>query len=46
MTLGLTVLKKGPCVFDLVYVGHPDHRDAGLEAFRTFRDGFQARFEP
>ena len=46
VALGLTVLKKGPCVFDLVYIGHPDHRDEGLAAFRSFRDGFQARIEP
>lgn len=44
--IGLTVLKKGPCVFDLVYVGHPDHAEEGLAAFRTFRDGFRARVEP
>jgi hypothetical protein len=46
VALGLTVLKNGPCVFDLVYIGHPDHRDEGLTAFRAFRDGFQARFDP
>jgi hypothetical protein len=45
VTLGLTVLKNGPCVFDLIYVGHPDHRDEGLAAFRTFRDGFKARID-
>ncbi len=45
VALAVTVLKNGPCVFDLVYVGAPEHAEQGIAAFRTFRDGFRARFE-
>ncbi len=46
VVLGLTVLKNGPCVFDLIYVGDPRHQEEGMAAFRAFRDGFRARFDP
>ena len=46
MALAVSVLKKGPCVFDLVYVAAPATFEAGLPDYRAFRDGFEAEFSP
>jgi len=42
VALATTVLKKGPCVFDMVLVSAPDGFEEALEDYRHFRDGFHA----
>ena len=44
--LASTVVKKGPCVFDLVLVSNPGQFEAALADYRVVRDGFDARFDP
>ena len=44
--LASTVVKKGPCVFDLVLVSNPAQFEAALADYRALRDGFDARFDP
>ncbi len=46
VTLALAVVKKGPCVFDLVMIGSPSTRDDSVAAFREFRDGLVAEINP
>lgn len=43
--LASTVVKKGPCVFDLILVSHPSHFDAALSDYRSIRDGFEAQYD-
>ena len=43
VSLALTVLRKGPCVFDLVLISPPDGFDSSLTDYRAFVDGFEAR---
>jgi len=38
-----SVIKKGPCVFDMILVASPGGFDAALRDYRDFRDGFDAR---
>lgn len=42
VALATTVLKKGPCVFDMVLIAAPDRFDDALRDYRHFRDGFDA----
>ena len=42
VALATTVLKKGPCVFDMVLVAAPDGFERALRDYRHFRDGFDA----
>ena len=42
VTLASSVVKKGPCVFDLVLVASPDGFEQALDDYRRFRDGFDA----
>jgi len=42
VSLATTVIKKGPCVFDLVLVSTQDGFERSLEDYRRFRDGFDA----
>lgn len=44
--LATSVIKKGPCVFDLVLVSSPGSFDRALEDYRRFRDGFDAEVGP
>lgn len=46
VTLALAVVKKGPCVFDLVMVGSPSQRQESVDAFREFTGGFVAEIAP
>ena len=43
VSLALTVLRKGPCVFDLVLISPPDGFESSLTDYRAFVDGFEAR---
>lgn len=43
--LAVTVLKKGPCVFDVVAIGPDGDWTEGLAAYGVFRDGFDARVD-
>ncbi len=43
VNLALTVIKKGPCVFDVVGIGPGGDWAEGLAAYRAFRDGFDAK---
>jgi hypothetical protein len=43
ISLGLTVVRKGPCVFDLVLIAPPTGFEESLIDYRTFVDGFEAR---
>jgi len=40
--VGTSVIKKGPCVFDLVVISGPNRFDDALTDYRRFRDGFDA----
>ncbi len=43
VSLGLTVIRKGPCVFDLVLIAPAAGFDEGLADYRAFVSGFEAR---
>jgi len=43
VSLGLTVIRKGPCVFDLVLISPPAGFERGLADYRAFVSGFEAR---
>jgi hypothetical protein len=43
MVMTLTIIKKGPCVFDLVAVGEPKGQGRAMDDYRRFRDGFDVR---
>ncbi len=43
--LASSVVKKGPCVFDLILVSAPSSFEAALRDYRRFRDGFDAEFD-
>ncbi len=43
VSLGLTVIRKGPCVFDMVLISPPADFEAGLVDYRAFVAGFEAR---
>jgi hypothetical protein len=40
-----TVIKKGPCVFDLILICPPDRFERSLSEYRDFRDGFDAEYD-
>ena len=42
VALATSVVKKGPCVFDMVLVASPDGFEQALTDYRRFRDGFDA----
>jgi len=43
--LASTVLKKGPCVFDLILIAPTSGFEESLADYRAFRDGFDAEYE-
>lgn len=43
--IGATVVKKGPCIFDLVLVAPPDAFASAEPAWSAFVDGFDARID-
>ncbi|MCP4868780.1 MAG: hypothetical protein GY898_08680 [Proteobacteria bacterium] len=43
--LASTVIKKGPCVFDLVLIAPPTAFEQSLRDYRDFRDGFDAEYD-
>jgi hypothetical protein len=43
--LASTVIKKGPCVFDLMLIATPAEFEQSLRDYRDFRDGFDAEYD-
>lgn len=45
VALASTVIKKGPCVFDLVLIAAVPGFEESLRDYRSFRDGFDAEYD-